>query len=366
MHNIVINPAIENERIKVLKRYEILDTPQDGAFDNITALASKILRVPIAIVSLVDKDRIWFKSHHGIEIQEIKREPGLCSSAIIYNEPYIVENAAVDPRTLTNPLVASEFGLRFYAASQLETHDGYNLGTLCVIDFKPRSISETEINILERLAELVMDQMELRLSARKIHELNSELEKIQKELREKATHDALTGVWNRGAILEIIEKSFELAYREGKPITILQFDIDNFKSVNDTYGHAAGDEVLQEVSKRLNRCCRKSDTFGRLGGEEFVAVLYPCGKDDALQVGDRFREAVCNKLIQITNDTVSELRITTSIGACSSDEYDTKIDIPSTLKRADKRLYYAKKKGRNCVVCCESSTITSEFISDVD
>jgi diguanylate cyclase (GGDEF)-like protein len=350
MNNAVIDQSIEDQRIEVLKRYAILDTPQDGAFDNITSLASTFLKVPIAIVSLVDKDRIWFKSHHGIKAPEINRSPGLCSSAILFNKPYVVENAAVDPRTLANPLIAGELGFRFYAAAQLRTHDGFNLGTLCIIDYKPRTISDEDINALEKLAQLVMDQMELRLAARKIDELNNNLKNTQEELRKKATHDALTGVWNRGAILELIEKSFHLAHREAKPMTILQFDIDNFKSVNDSYGHAVGDEVLQEVSKRISKRCRNSEAFGRMGGEEFVAVLYPCGKKRAQLVGDHFRKAVCDKPIRITHDTVHELQITTSVGTFSTDESDTEIDIASILKYADQRLYIAKEKGRNCVV----------------
>jgi len=140
-HSTIIDPVKEEQRIKALHRYEILDTPKDGAFDNITALAARFLNTPIAIVSLVDKDRIWFKSHQGTDITELNCEPGLCSSAILYDKPYIVENAILDLRTLNNSLVNKSDGIRFYAASQLKTHDGYNLGTLCVADFKPKVIS---------------------------------------------------------------------------------------------------------------------------------------------------------------------------------------------------------------------------------
>jgi hypothetical protein len=105
-----------------------------GAFDRIAAVAAEIFGVPIAIVSVVDTDRIWFKAHHGLDVSEIGREPGLCASAITGMEPWIVNDAVTDPRTLANPLVAGEFGLRFYAGAPLTTHDGFNLGTLCVID----------------------------------------------------------------------------------------------------------------------------------------------------------------------------------------------------------------------------------------
>jgi GAF domain-containing protein len=160
-------PENEEERLAALRRYEVLDTPADGAFDRVTRLASAILDVPIAIVSLVDNDRIWFKSAAGLDgVSQIDRVPGLCASAILSDELYVVDDAKLDARTLANPLVASEFGLRFYAAAPLHTHDGYNLGTLCVIDREPRHLDEEQLALLEDLAAIVVHELELRLAAR--------------------------------------------------------------------------------------------------------------------------------------------------------------------------------------------------------
>jgi len=154
----------------------VLDTPADGAFDRITRLASAMLDMPIAIVSLVDHDRIWFKSSQGLDgVEQIGRDPGLCASAILADEPWIVPDARVDPRALANPLVAGEFGLQFYAGSPLRTHDGYNLGTLCVIDKEPRELTELQIGVLEDLAALVVDELELRLAARQQAQRATEL-----------------------------------------------------------------------------------------------------------------------------------------------------------------------------------------------
>lgn len=161
-----ILPPNEAERIAAVRRYDILDSPPDGAFDRITALAARRFGVPIAIVSIVDEDRIWFKSHHGLPVQQINREPGLCASAILGKTPYLIEDARTDPRSLANPLVAGDFGLRFYAAVPLTTGDGHNLGTLCVIDKEPRPIEQEQIEDLKDLASVVMDQLELGLSAR--------------------------------------------------------------------------------------------------------------------------------------------------------------------------------------------------------
>ncbi len=157
-------PVNEAARLAAVRRYDILDTPPDGAFDRITAMAARLFKAPIAIVSIVDHDRIWFKSHHGLDVTQIGRDPGLCASAIMQAEPYVLSDAKLDPRSLANPLVAGDFGLRFYAAAPLRTADGFNLGTLCVIDKEPRPVNAEDIAQLQDLAAVVIDQMELRRS----------------------------------------------------------------------------------------------------------------------------------------------------------------------------------------------------------
>ena len=173
----------ETVRLERLKLYDILDTPPDGSFDKITSLASKMFNVPIVLITLVDKDRIWFKSHHGLDTNEIGRDDGLCSSAILGKEVYYVENAIEDPRCLANPLVAGEFGLRFYAAAPLQTKDGYNLGTICLIDRAQRYLNKDQLEMLQDLARIVMDQMEVRLEARiQARKNNDKISELEKEI----------------------------------------------------------------------------------------------------------------------------------------------------------------------------------------
>ncbi|MET1021480.1 MAG: GAF domain-containing protein, partial [Arthrobacter sp.] len=157
----------EGGRMQAVERYQILDTPADGAFDRIAALAARMFSVPVAIVSVVDHDRIWFKAHHGTEVTEIGRDPGLCASSVLQGDAWIVRDAVNDPRTLSNPLVAGEFGLQFYAGVPLRTPDGYNLGTLCILDREPREFSDEDTAALEDLAALVMHDLELRLRSRR-------------------------------------------------------------------------------------------------------------------------------------------------------------------------------------------------------
>ena len=156
----------EIKRLENLYKYEILNTPLDGDFDEITSLAAKIFNVPIAIITLVDTDKIWFKSSFGLEVEEIPRENGLCSSAIMADDIYIVEDARADPRALTNSLVAGSMGLQFYAAAPLRTKDGYNLGTFCIIDKEPRKLDSKESSILMQLSRIVMNLIELKLQSR--------------------------------------------------------------------------------------------------------------------------------------------------------------------------------------------------------
>lgn len=156
----------ESGRLATVRRFGVLDTPPDGTFDRLTSLAAHIFGVPIAIVSVVDESRIWFKSRHGLDAEEIDRAPGLCASAILQYEPYVLADAAKDPVALTNPLVASEFGLRFYAAAPLTTPSGHNLGTFCIIDREPRDLTDVEAGLLRDLASVVVTQLELQLEAR--------------------------------------------------------------------------------------------------------------------------------------------------------------------------------------------------------
>ena len=160
-------PAEEAERIRALLRYEILDTPSEASFDHLTRLAATIIGVPIALVSLVDTDRQWFKSKFGLGVDETGRDISFCGHAIIQDGPFVVPDAILDDRFADNPLVTGEPGIRFYAGAPLRTPDGYRLGTLCVIDTEPREgLSEFESNALVALASLVVDEMELHRAER--------------------------------------------------------------------------------------------------------------------------------------------------------------------------------------------------------
>ncbi len=182
-----IIPDNDSERVETLRRYKILDTPPENAFDNVARLAAQIFQVPISLISLVDTDQVFFKANIGMGNARVTtRGVSLCSLAILKSEVTVFEDAPKEPCLLTNPNVAGDFGLKFYAGAPLTTNDGYRIGTLCVIDKKPRSFSEKDREILRGLAQIVMDEVELRLSALteadKLQQSNEELSSINEEL----------------------------------------------------------------------------------------------------------------------------------------------------------------------------------------
>jgi hypothetical protein len=155
-------PPNEEQRLEELKRYAVLDTPPEKAFDNITELAARIFKMPMATVTLIDEDRQWFKSCFGLETRDVGRDIAFCSYAILEDKVMVVPDARVDPRFARNPLVTGAPHIRFYAGAPLKTSNGLNLGTLCVIDTKPRRLTKANLETLAGLAALVVDELELR------------------------------------------------------------------------------------------------------------------------------------------------------------------------------------------------------------
>ena len=154
----------ERARLEAVRRYRLVDQPVEDAYDRIAFVAGAIFNTPIATVSLVEQDRVWLAACQGLTgVRELGREPGLCASVIAQDDVYVINNAAVDPRTLEHPLVRGELGLRFYAAAPIRTHDGYRLGTVNVIDSRPREASQRQLTALQHLAAMVSDELELRL-----------------------------------------------------------------------------------------------------------------------------------------------------------------------------------------------------------
>ena len=156
----IVKPVNEAGRIAALEKYAILDTDPEQSFDDLALLASFICKTPIALISLVDENRQWFKSRVGLDASETSRDIAFCSTAILQNDVFVVPDALADDRFRDNPLVVSDPHIRFYAGAPLINEDGYALGTLCVVDRAPRELAPEQKEALKALSRLVLAQLE--------------------------------------------------------------------------------------------------------------------------------------------------------------------------------------------------------------
>jgi diguanylate cyclase (GGDEF)-like protein len=187
------------------------------------------------------------------------------------------------------------------------------------------------------------DELRARLRvARRILTLQHNLIRAQEELRFQADHDVLTGAWNRGALLQLLNREIDRSARTHASIAVMMVDLDHFKKVNDTYGHLAGDAVLKETTQRMTRAVRLYDLVGRYGGEEFVVVLPDCDADQVLTTAERIRLAIAVEPVQTLG---VEIPVTASIGASVASS--AAISATELLATADAALYQAKNAGRN-------------------
>ena len=175
MHQAACKPVNEEQRLKALSEYRILGSKPEEVYDNITRIAALACNVPIALISLVDRERQWFKSRVGLDAQETPREHAFCAHAIYGDQVMVVEDASQDARFADNPLVTGAPNIRFYAGAPLITRDGHALGTLCVIGDEPRTISAQETRVLEALAQQAMTLLEYRRVSRDLSEALSQV-----------------------------------------------------------------------------------------------------------------------------------------------------------------------------------------------
>lgn len=316
-------PENESVRIDTLRSLNILDTPSEERFDRLTRLAKRLFAVPIALVSLIDVNRQWFKSCIGLDISETPRHISFCGHAILGDEILIIPDATLDDRFHDNPLVTGEPKIRFYAGFPLAIGNGSKVGTLCLIDHHPRTLSDDEQELLHDLGHLA----------------EQELAAIQ-----LATIDELTQISNRRGFKSLATHALNLCKRMNKPASLFFFDLDLFKEINDRYGHAEGDRALIGFSKILQEAFRESDVIGRLGGDEFVALLTNADLTES--------QLIFSRLEQIRKDfNKREARgydILCSVGTIEFDANQHQ-SIDDLLEDGDRLMYKQKQAKRTKV-----------------
>jgi diguanylate cyclase (GGDEF)-like protein/PAS domain S-box-containing protein len=495
----------EHYRLRSLRSLAILDTPAEHRFDQFTRLAAAAFGVPIALVSLVDSDRQWFKSRVGLAASETHRSLSFCSLAVESDVPLVVADARQDARFSENALVLGAPHIRFYAGQPIRSHDGFAVGTLCIIDTKPRNLTDEQLSMLRSLAKLVEHELnhDAAIVARShaesaLHALNASLDKrvqeramalqekndaLNREIRQRAevehklhsseqmlrtitdnvpvlisyldvefrfqfanavykewlgqrnadmigntmeavfgaafyeerkpslmqalaghmtnfeakvqrkgherilnttyiphhrdgevvgiyvlatdstasreherqllalaNADPLTGLPNRRVYEFHLQKALALSRRQGTRLGLMYLDLDNFKKINDTYGHGAGDAVLIEFGKRVKSALRESDILARLAGDEFTVVLEGVGTVEDC-------EAVARKILDVLTKPFAvngkAIQVSVSIGVALGGA-DATAD--SLAHEADAALYTSKRKGKRqfCVIALAS------------
>lgn len=261
----------EQVRLETLRSLSILDTPPEERFDRLTRMAKRLFGVPIALVSLVDENRQWFKSCFGLSVSETSRDISFCGHAILGNDLFIIPNTIEDERFADNPLVLNDPFIRFYAGCPLSAPNGRKLGTLCIIDRQPRNFGKEDLEALKDLASMV----------------ERELVAVQ-----QATLDELTNISNRRGFMMLAQHSLHLCVRQKIAASLVFMDLDKFKPINDTFGHAEGDRALTVFAEQMKTACRDSDAFARLGGDEFAMLLINTSKEQAEYVVSKLHQSV--------------------------------------------------------------------------
>lgn len=311
-------PRDEGQRLHALNALNILDSLPEERFDRLTRLARKMFGVPISAISLVDESRQWFKSIVGLNASETTRDVSFCGHAILGQSTFVVANALTDPRFADNPLVTGEPYIRSYAGAPLRLPGGETLGTLCIIDTRPRQFTSDDLSALEDLARIAEQEM------------------IAVEMN---ALDELTMLPNRRGFRLLSQYMISRAKSNNETLSLLLFDIDKFKEINDKLGHAAGDRALIDFSISLKNALRETDIVARTGGDEFVVLAHASSE----KIGDmlaRFNHVLRARL----SEQRASYALEYSVGHVEYD-YQRHSELESCLAEAD-RLMYQQKHGR--------------------
>lgn len=297
--------------------------------------------MPVAAVTLVSDTKQWFKSVAGWTVSELPRRESLCVQTLQSGELTIIEDTTVDPRTRALTLVTERPNFRFYAGVPLYDADHALIGTFCVLDLKPRTFGAGEAQALRDLAALAQNEF----YADSLSSAHTALTSKLSVARREAMMDPLTRLWNRRGAMVMLKAACAESDRLGTDIAVALLDLDNFKRINDTYGHQIGDEVLRRMGTRLIGSVRGPDVTCRIGGDEFLLIMTDTDQATAAKVAERVRRGITDTPIP-TRQGSMPMSISVGYTVRSPNE---QVTLEQLLERADSGLMQSKKDGRNRV-----------------
>lgn len=327
----------EARRQLTLDCLSLLDTAADEYLNTLVRVARNIFGVDTVLISLVDRDRQFFKARIGLELSETHRDIAFCAHTILSPDSLIVSNALEDPRFCDNPLVVGGPNFRMYAGHPIRVH-GFPIGTLCLLHPQPRTLSEAEQTLLVDLATLAEGYVLHRIQNTQLRELYQSLDAE----RHRAMTDSLTQTWNREGLQYFSQALISDAAKSGLSVGALYCDLDHFKAINDKHGHSVGDRALIHAARQLRATLRSGDLLVRLGGEEFLILMLASDVGELGTLASRVCAAVAEVPARGGEDV--EVFLTASIGATLVHPDEA---LEAALDRANRALFAAKANGRN-------------------
>jgi diguanylate cyclase (GGDEF)-like protein len=334
-------PANEAKRLLALKNLNLLDTPIQENFERLTRITKAIFKVSIVAITLVDANRQWFKSVQGLDICETSRDVSFCGHVVYRGDLMVIPDTLADPRFADNPLVTASPFIRFYAGYPIKSPSGDTVGSLCIIDQVHQEFTPKELNALIDVAKLV----EAEFAREQLQNTQAKLHQELMQAKHQAYVDGLTRLWNRSGIEALLRNQIAECQLQKKSFCVALIDIDNFKVINDTHGHCAGDAILRAVAKRLLSGYRETDSVGRWGGEEFLVIMDSSESCTSYETAEHARNAIASTPIMFED---IEVCITITTGLCPF-KWEKPAELHQLVDIADKALYEGKHSGKNVV-----------------
>jgi diguanylate cyclase (GGDEF)-like protein len=317
-------------------------TPIEERFERITRLARRALNVPVAAITFLNDEKQWFKSVAGWAITQLPNTQSLCPITLAAGTVTIFEDTHREATIRQHPLVSTGPHFRFYAGVPITDENEEPCGTFCVFDQKPRKMSTDDKATLMDLAAIAQRE----IAGERMKSVHSALTAKLGIARRESMMDPLTRLWNRRGATVLLKAGLDAAKEQDSTIGIAILDLDNFKHINDTYGHQVGDEVLRKSALRLVQSVRSDDAVCRIGGDEFLLIMKDCDSDTARETTERIRRNIVETPIPTRQ---GEITISTSVGfAIRNGTEDGSVD--SLIERADQALLKSKSQGRDRVI----------------